>query len=258
MKTNVKINENLNVEVNKKINRTIIALNKNGEKIVLSDLKTDECFFSNVKFDENYVVVYSRGCMANQIPLKVEAAYNIKTNCILDVKNDIKLAKELEYMLISKWGFDITTIISVINQSDLKIAEEDEIEHITRYLTNGNKEITKEEIAKYILSIYPELAKYQNLNPSISVLEYKRILKEIDNNILFFHKMPQIIDSSEEKQKFNVLAVPCRKALVVDSEKTQEFKELKPKDNEHTKKLTRKLKINDFIRTESKLKKPKK
>ena len=70
--------------------------NKNSQKVVLSDLKTNDYFWSNVVFDENYVVVYSRGCMVNQIPLNIEAAYDIKEERLLDLSYK-KLKVILEY-----------------------------------------------------------------------------------------------------------------------------------------------------------------
>ena len=83
MKNIININDSITIEINKKFGRTIITLNKNGKKEVLSSLKTNDYFWSDAKFDENYIIIYSRGCMVNQIPLKIESAYNIKTDTII-------------------------------------------------------------------------------------------------------------------------------------------------------------------------------
>lgn len=82
----IKINDNVNVEIKKIKDRTIIILDRMGERVILSDLKTSDTFTCHVVRDDNYVVVYSKGCMKNQIPLVVECAYNIKTDTILNIK----------------------------------------------------------------------------------------------------------------------------------------------------------------------------
>lgn len=201
MKNIININDSITIEINKKFGRTIITLNKNGKKEVLSSLKTNDYFWSDAKFDENYIIIYSRGCMVNQIPLKIESAYNIKTDTILDVQKDKKLATELEYMFISKQGFDIGTTLSVINLSNLEVADNDEVEHMIKYLTNGNNNITKEEVINYITKAYPLLSRFSQIKTPITVMDYKMILKEFDSSYLYFHKMPQIIDSSINKLK---------------------------------------------------------
>ncbi len=199
MKDVININEEISIEKNKKRNRTIITLIKGSEKIVLSNLKTDEFFWSDVKYDENYVIVYSRGCMVNQIPLVVECAYNIKTDTIIDTRENRKLGLELEYMYIGKYSFEVGTVLSIINDNRLDIAYEDEIEHLKLYLTNGNDSITDEEIKNYILSCYPMLKKYTNLDSSITVLQYRDLVEEIGRRYISLHKMPQIIDESRNQ-----------------------------------------------------------
>lgn len=199
MKKTYEINKNIFVEINKKRNRTIISLVKDGEKTLLSDLKTNDYFWSNIVFDENYIIVYSRGCIVNQIPLTIECAYNINTDEILDTKEDKKLAVELEYMYISKYSFEVGAVLSVINDQELNITDEDEIEHITRYLTNGNENISREEIKDYILRCYPNLQKYTNLNSTMTVLEYRNIVEEIGQRYLAFHKIPQQINQKENQ-----------------------------------------------------------
>lgn len=201
MKNIININDSITIEINKKFGRTIITLNKNGKKEVLSSLKTNDYFWSDIKFDENYIIIYSRGCMVNQIPLKIECAYNIKTDTILDVQKDKKLANELDYMFISKQGFDIETTLSVINSSNLEASDNEDVKNMIKYLTNGNNNITKEEVINYIIKAYPLLLRFSQIETSITVMDYKMILKEFDSSCLYFHKMPQIIDSSINKLK---------------------------------------------------------
>ena len=194
MKEYIDINDSLRVKKDKRRKRTIISLIKDGEEIVLSDLKTDEFFWSGVIYNDNYVIVYSRGCMVNQIPLTLECAYNIKSGRVLDTKQNMKLNLELQYMFIEKYSFSLGVVLSVINDNNLNIAYQDEIDHIKLYLTNGNDAITDKEIKEYILNCFPMLKKYTNLNANLTVLEYRTLEEEIDRKYISLHKMPQIID----------------------------------------------------------------
>lgn len=199
MKKIIKITDDIFVEKEKKRKKTVITLVKDGKKDILSELKTDDYFWSDVIFDENYVIVFSRGCMVNQIPLTIECAYNIKTDTIINTKEDMKLNLELQYMYLGKYSFEVGAVLSVINDNKLNIAYQDEIEHIKLYLTNGNDDISDEEIKEYILGCYPSLRTYTNLSSNISVLQYRDIVEEIGRKYISLHKMPQIIDSSKKK-----------------------------------------------------------
>lgn len=197
MKREIKINDNLSVEENKKRKRTITSIIEDGERKILTDIETDDYFWSKVIYNENYVVVYSRGYMVNQIPLNVEAAYDIKEKRMLDLSNK-KLKVLLEYMFISTRGFELTDILTFINDEDLKILDEESKDDLKRILTCGNNKITDEEVIKYILSKYPILANYRNLKGPLTVIDYKNIEEEIGQEIFRFHLMPQSLKFLEE------------------------------------------------------------
>lgn len=197
MKKSIQINDTISIEIRKQFKRTIIVLNKNSQKEVLSDLKTNDYFWSDVVYDENYVVVYSRGCMVNRIPLNIEAAYDIKEERMLDLSNK-KLKVLLEYMFISTRGFELTDILTFINRDDLQILDKESKEDLKRILTCGNGNITDEEVFNYILSKYPIFSNYKNLKGPLSVIEYKNIEEEIGQNIFRFHLMPQSLKFIEQ------------------------------------------------------------
>lgn len=197
MKKIIKVNEQLSIEVVKKRKRTITSIYDNSIRKVLTDIETNDYFWSKVIFDNNYVVVYSRGCMVNQIPLNIEAAYDIKEKRMLDLSNK-KLKVLLEYMFISTRGFELTNILTFINDEDLKILDEESKDDLKRILTCGNSKISDEEVTKYILSKYPILTNYQNLNGPLTVIEYKKIEDEIGQNIFRFHLMPQNLKFLEQ------------------------------------------------------------
>lgn len=197
MKREIKITDNLKVEENKKRKRTITSVIENGERKILTDIETDDYFWSKVVFDENYVVVYSRGCMVNQIPLNVEAAYDIKEKRLLDLSNK-KLKVILEYMFISTRGFELTDILTFINKEDLGILDEESKDDLKRILTCGNNKISDEEVLNYIFKKYPILLNYRNLKGPLSVINYKKIEEEIGQEIFRFHLMPQSLKFLEE------------------------------------------------------------
>ena len=189
----IKINDSITIEIKKSDERTIITLNRNGKNIILSDLYTDSTFTSNVVYDNNYIVVYSKGDERNQIPIEIECAYNIKNGIILDTKNNSKLSDDLYMMLIDKKMFSAGSIVIWLNQKDLELGYEDETARIIEYLTNVNNNISREEIVDYVLKEYPILSNYLDLNLDAC----KKVISDVSGECLFFHKMSQIIDSEK-------------------------------------------------------------
>lgn len=189
MKLTTQINEQLSIEQIKNHNRTIISVIDGKDKILLSDIKTNDYFWSKFVFNDTYIVAYSRGCMVNQIPLNIEAAYNIKEKKLIDLDKKTKVL--LEYMLICKRGFDLANVLQEINEHDLGILEEIEKEDLRTYLTIGNKDIPQEQVINHILSTYPQLKDYTNLESPLSVIEYRDILNNLENSTFYFHIMEQ-------------------------------------------------------------------
>ena len=127
--------------------------------------------------------------MVNQIPLNIEAAYNIKEKRLIDLDKKTKVL--LEYMLICKRGFDLANVLQEINDQNLGILESIEKEDLRTYLTIGNKDIAQEQVIDYILSTYPQLKDYTNLEGPLSVVEYRNILDNLENSTFYFHIMEQ-------------------------------------------------------------------
>lgn len=184
------IKENLQVKEIFKKGRTIISVIDDDKEILLSDIKTDDYFWNKWISDDNYIVAYSRGCMVNQIPLNIEAAYSIKNKRLLDLSNK-KIKVLLEYMLIAKRGFDLANVLSEINNSDLELLNEDEKEDLSRFLTSGNKGIPHTNVINYILQFYPQLKKYTELKDKLSVSEYRNIGEELNESTFWFYAIPQ-------------------------------------------------------------------
>lgn len=207
MKRNIKISEDLIVQEAKRKNRVVTSIIRGDKKTILTNIKVNDYFWSKFVFDENYIVVYSRGCMVNNIPLNIEAAYDIKEKRVLDLSNK-KIKIILEYMFISRRGFYLTDVLTFINKEDLKILDEESKGDLKRILTSGNSKISDEEVIKYILKEYPVLKKYRNLKGPLNVIEYKKIEDAIGQNFFKFHLMPQSLKfieqlDLEEKNKNN-------------------------------------------------------
>ena len=183
------LNKGISIEQIKKRNRTIISVIDRNDKILLSDIKTNDYFWNKFVFNDTYVVAYSRGCMVNQIPLNIEAVYNIKKKRLIDLDKKTKVL--LEYMLICKRGFDLANVLQEINEQDLGILDDIEKEDLRTYLTIGNKDIPQEQVIDYILSTYPQLRDYTNLEGPLSVVEYRNILDNLENTTFYFYIMEQ-------------------------------------------------------------------
>ena len=195
-----KITDNLSVKEDNRKNRTIISVIDGDKEVLLSDIETDEYFWNKWVYDENYVVAYSRGCMVNQIPHTVEAAYSIKNKRLLNMQNE-RIKELLEFMLICKKGFDLTQILTEINSSDLGLLSGDKKAELRNYLTSGNKNINKKDIMSYILEAYPQLEKYASLTEKLSISEYRSIEEELDESTFWLHAIPQDLSFVEDAPK---------------------------------------------------------
>lgn len=189
MKRRYTITEEISVEVVTKKKRTSMFLIKNNAKMLLATMETWDTFFCKLVYDDNYIVVYSRGTMANQIPLNIEEAYSIKHDKFVDMENK-RLKVLLEYMFISRRGFDLTEVLSAINNKSLGLVEVGNEDELIEYLLAGSEKVKKDIAVEYIFKCYPILKKYSNLTGPISVVQYKNIAEEIGNETFWFHIMP--------------------------------------------------------------------
>lgn len=191
-----KVNDNLCIEELNDGNKTITSIIVNGKKKELTNIKPSNYFFSNVIYDENYIVVYSRGCMMNQIPLDIEAAYDIKNNKMLDI-TDEEIVRKLKYIYICKQNIHITNILTFINKEELSILEVSKRGYLKHYLTGGNNNISDEEVIDYIIKQYPIFSNYRNIKGPLTFLGYKELCDEIDDSeshYFSFHMMSKSLE----------------------------------------------------------------
>ena len=191
MKTLRTIREGIMLEINKKIIKTIVSIIVDGNKVQLCKVDdTDENFWVGYSFNENYLVVYSRGCMANQIPLKVEAVFDITNKRVISVTNKNKVI--FEYLCIVKKGICLPVVLEFLNDSKLEVCDEDEVLDFVRYITAGNTDIANDAIKAYILKKHPFLEKFMDIQKPLTVKEYRKLVAD-QPEILKFHIMPHLL-----------------------------------------------------------------
>lgn len=195
MKKVIEISDELAITIVIKKTRTMISICHNDKKTILVDNETDEYFWDGVVFNKDYIVIYSRGCQVNQIPLKIETAYDIKEKRVLNLSNP-KIKKAFEDMLIYKRMFELKDILKFINNNNLE--EKEENNDLKTILTCGNNEISDDEVINYILRQYPILSNYRNLNFPLTDIEYEKILGQLGRGTFPLHSMPQNLKFLEQ------------------------------------------------------------
>ena len=239
----IKINDKVSVEVKKVKGRTIVILDRNGERLVLANKVINEGFSCDVEYDDNYVVVYSKGSMMNQIPLIIECAYSIKNDAILNTKKNKKLAYDLEMMLISKRLFNVITIILWLNDKVDDLQSIDDIYDFVVYLNNGNENISRDKMIPYVLKEYPKLEKYLN----IKELDCEKTIEDFGGEYLSFHKMPQIVDTEDDRvQALNVLVTRKKEPYVISEELLQPTD---PSKKNEVNEMAQEFRRNNLVRT---------
>lgn len=190
MKKKIKINENLCVIKKETHNKTKIYIVDDGKKQLLSKAKTGKNYFSNIKYDKNYVIVHSDGAESRYNP---KIAYNIKSKQKIFLDDEMR--HTFKYMYIFNKFLDLKIILSIISDYNLNISSNEQINASINYLTNNNSNISITELKEYIIEQYPFLKKYKNLK-IINDNDLEKIYDDLKINVLGFKIMPQIIDDS--------------------------------------------------------------
>lgn len=168
------------------------------------DLKHLNNYFNQICTDEEYYIT-------TDYNEEIVALYSIKNHRFLDISNE-KLINLYKYMFYSGKKFELAYILSLINENDLRIINEDEKNYLSNYLNSGNKNISRKEIVDYILKGFPNLEKYTNLKEGLSVLEYRNIAKDIGEMVIKLRAIRQDLDfierDDELKKEFGNIYVP--------------------------------------------------
>ena len=191
MKDVRRINSKVKVERNQRMLTTQISVIANGERTVLADLKTNEYFWLKYEKNERYIVVYSRGCMVNQIPLKVEAVYDIEKQKVVELKKSNRVI--FEYMVLFAKRFELATVLEYVNDNVLNIASQEETADFHRYITAGNPNITREQVKEYVFKNYPVFIAYADYDYIVTVMEYRALTENLGNEFAF-HIMSNALD----------------------------------------------------------------
>ena len=191
-----KINKDIIVKEEKNENNTRISVIDGDIEVLLSDVETDDFYFSRWINDENYIVAYSRGSMVNQMPLSNDGAYSITNKKLLDLTNE-KTKKLLEFMVVCKRGFSLFQILAEINLNDLGLLSKREQKELENYFTSGNRNIDQEEVREYILRVYPQLKKYAELKDKLTMAKYHEIEEDLGELTYWLHSISQNLDFNE-------------------------------------------------------------
>ena len=184
-----KIEEYENVFLETK--KTAIYLEYRGNKHLLSEMTTTDTFGLHYTYDTNYVVVYSRDCMYNQIPLTIEAVYDLVNDKLLKLsKNNRQL---FEFAYVTKAIFSESVILQYINEVDLQITTPEEIEEFKKYITGGNSDISKKDVIAFILKEYPIFEKYIDIGAPLTLIQYRKITEAFKDESISFHIMTQAL-----------------------------------------------------------------
>lgn len=204
MKKIINIKDNLDIEFIENIlmNNTLINVIDNGKKIVLSDVRTGNNFYSDFTYNDYYIVSYSRGNV-NERPLILHTCYSIKDGRVIDFADPLneKLKNALENMLLTGKSFSLAHVLQELNLCDLELLVDEEKDELSNFLTAGNAEITKDDIAVHIVGRYPELLGYMNLRGPLTVAEYRQIEKELNASKFFLYAMSQDLSFLENKKE---------------------------------------------------------
>lgn len=192
MTRNIQINEKIFLNIAETFGETMVKVYVDNRPVHICKLSKNETFVGvGYVFNEFYIVIFSRDVSKEKNQFKIEAVYDIvKQNIVqLSEKNE----HIFEYMCILKKKTDVAVVLQLLNNSKLQIAEEAEIEEFIKYITAGNENITREQIKEYILSVYPDFIKFMNLTSEISIIEYRKILSELNLEICEFNIMPHLL-----------------------------------------------------------------
>lgn len=143
------------------------------------------------KYNDSYLVIFSKDASKEQNQLDIETVYDMIN------QKGIQLTEEnkniFEYMFLSKKKVAVAVILQYLNDVNLNVTEDGEVEEFFKYVTAANDSIAKEEVKEYILKVYPDLVKYTNLTSEVSVIEYRKILSELNIETCEFHIMPHLL-----------------------------------------------------------------
>ena len=133
--------------------------------------------------------------MMNQAPIYIERAYDIKERRLVNLNSYTR--NTLESMLICQKFIDSCTVLAIINNWNVPEEDRKEIDDEINYLTNGNIDITREQVINYIFKCYPDLRKFACYPTPLDIYRYKAIRRSINMIApggFAFHIMPQHID----------------------------------------------------------------
>ena len=160
---------------------------------------------------------------------KITGLYSIKNQKLLNVKNRklLELYKQMFWIGRAK-TFELAFALSEINSENLGILTDEEKTQYYRYLTSGNKNITRDEVVNYILRKIPKLEKYSNLKNELSAMEYRLIAKDLGTMLLALRPIPQDLEFLQYDESIDP---EYRKVYLPETEQKQRVLTYRRKNN---------------------------
>lgn len=193
MERKININDEFLVLEHKSNNKqsTIVLDLESKESHLISTAETNEYVWGKTAYNDDYIMSYTWGVLANQFPVNVTGAFDIKKRMPIEldeVKKDL-----LSKIFIYGRSFDTRVILSIINVNNISFVSDEEIEDFINYVTNYDMRIMSQDILNHIFYSHPEFLNYTEIDESISDFEFNEILRNIGNNT-WFNVMPMCMD----------------------------------------------------------------
>lgn len=188
----------------KRRKREIIKIYYNQDETLLEDYYDDGIGNIILKFDRDYIYTlyrYNPKCLSyqdNKPTLYIKSVYSIKDKEKVCFNNDNNLRDLFDHIYVKSESFPLPFVLELINDCGLGIISIENLnDSIIEYLTNGNTNVSFDDVKEYVLTCYPKLKKYTNLSSSFSIYDYYKIEEELKQNKLSFYKMPQLVEKNE-------------------------------------------------------------
>ena len=180
------------------VDYTILANNQMKPLVTINNLVDGASV--NYLFNDYYLIVYSRYNRKYDVPVVIEAIYDLKNDKIIDPNSNVEFTYGIDKMFLDQRFFNLNILIQAINPNyNLCLCSEDELYEMFDYLKMDNDQISNSQVINYILKEFPELIKYTNITKPLTVFEYQTIYKKY--NGCYFNTMPQNIDYMNKQNK---------------------------------------------------------
>jgi hypothetical protein len=192
--------------INKGYSQEVVLTLDGISKVIYKLENVDTDYYCNFIRDGNYIIIFTSRVVDEEDPAymtrfnKITAVYDLSTNETLELTEDTLY--RIHDMYLTKTYFSIEIVLSLLTGRYFTL-DKPKVAYFKNYITSFNENITDEEIRKYIISCYPELANFQNIKSLL--LNRRKINDVLHQDRLSFRPIKQDIKEYsnfyEEKNK---------------------------------------------------------